>query len=291
MKVTVVIPTYNRPETLRKALEGYLQQSASEQIGEILVVDDGSTDSTAEVVAQFRRGERGLIRYHRQENKGPAAARNVGIRNAANPLILFTDDDIVPSPTLVVEHIRWHQQFPEEETAVLGQVTWAPEVKATPFMKWYGSDGPLYAYAQFTGRTELAYDCFYTCNLSAKTDFLRGHGGFDEDFKTAAFEDLEFGYRLKKSGLRLRYNADALAYHHQHVTFADACRRSRKASVAAKIFETKEAGQQGRTSPFRQACNQLLKFGALPLAPMKALMDLRVPLPWIVYRLMYRVYR
>jgi glycosyltransferase involved in cell wall biosynthesis len=282
--LSVVIPTYNRCETLRKALSAHLDQTARENISEIIVVDDGSTDSTRDVVDKLAERSPISIRYFRQENKGPAAARNLGIREASSELILFSDDDIVPSPTLVAEHLDWHRRFPEPSTAVLGDVTWAQEVKPTPFMRWYGSD-------------------FYTCNLSVKTAFLRSHGFFDEEFKVAAYEDIELAYRLKKAGMRLLYSAKAQAYHQQHVSFDDACRRARKSRLAEEIFKKKEAGMyyyasrrgltasflERRLLPFRKRLVLLRKPLAWALLPLKSVMDWRVPLPWSVYRIMLRI--
>src|SRR5258708_26630688 len=80
--LTVVIPTFNRAPVLKKALEAYLTQGAPEGIYELLVVDDGSTDETPSLVDEISRRAPFPIRYFRQENKGPAAARNVGIREA-----------------------------------------------------------------------------------------------------------------------------------------------------------------------------------------------------------------
>jgi glycosyltransferase involved in cell wall biosynthesis len=289
--LTVVIPTYNRAGILQKALDAYRMQSAPELIQELIVVDDGSTDETQVVVLGALRDSPFPVHYLRQSNKGPAAARNMGIREAASELILFTDDDIIPERTLVAEHLRWHNRFSESSVAVLGYVTWSPEVNATPFMKWYGSDGPLFAYARFSHRIEIEHAYFYSCNLSLKTEFLRKCGTFDEDFKVAACEDLELGYRLNKAGMQLLYNREALAYHHQHVSFEDACRRAKKCSTAWEVFGRKEAGR-AQKAPRRLTLYRLLKKRmASPLAPFKGFMSSRVPLPWIVYRAMFAIYR
>jgi len=301
--LSVVIPTYNRSEILQQAVSAHLKQTAVENVSEIIVVDDGSTDSTRDVVAMLSERSSISIRYFRQENKGPAAARNLGIREACSELVLFTDDDIIPRPTLVAEHLDWHRRFPESSTAVLGNVTWAPEVRITPFMEWYGTDA-LFSYAHFTGRTELDYTDFYTCNLSLKTAFLRQNGTFDEEFKVAAYEDIELGYRLKKAGMRLLYNPNALAYHRQYISFDDACRRARKTGPAEEIFKRKEAGiyfgsQQilalspldRRLQPWKKQMHFLKKYLAWAFLPLKCAMDWRVPLPWNIYRMMLRIYR
>src|ERR1017187_5413753 len=93
--LSVIIPTYNREKLLAKALEAYLAQSSPQLVHELLVVDDGSTDNTESIVRGFSSRSPFPIRYLRQPNKGPAAARNLGIREAASSLVLFTDSDIV----------------------------------------------------------------------------------------------------------------------------------------------------------------------------------------------------
>src|SRR5260370_23800161 len=87
--------------------------------------------------------------YLRQSNKGPAAARNYGIREARSPIVLFTDSDIVPERDLVSQHAEWHRESPQTSRAILGYVTWPAAPKPTPFMSWYGDVRPLFAYRQF----------------------------------------------------------------------------------------------------------------------------------------------
>jgi glycosyltransferase involved in cell wall biosynthesis len=288
--LSVVIPTYNRCGTLQKVLSAYLNQTALQSINEILVVDDGSTDSTSTIVDHISKGSVVPIRYVRQQNRGPAAARNVGIRKATSGLILFTDDDIIPDPILVAEHLDWHRRFPELSTAVLGHVTWAPEVNPTPFMKWYGSDA-LFAYARLVGRTEIDYTNFYTCNLSLKTEFLRSNGMFDEDFKIAACEDIELGFRLVEAGMHLLYNNKALAYHHQYISFDEACRRHRKSVAARELFAQKVAGRSQQMLTTSSVKQRFKKCLAPPLSLLKGSMDWNVALPRTVYRTMFRICR
>jgi glycosyltransferase involved in cell wall biosynthesis len=290
--VSVVIPTHNRCETLKKAISAYQTQSAPEEVSEIIVVDDGSTDLTGAVVSQIAKESAIAIRYFRQENKGPAAARNLGIREAKSELILFTDDDIIPERDLVAEHLKWHRANPRETTAVLGFVTWSPDLAPTPFMDWYGSE-VLFTFAKLTDQAEADYRYFYTCNVSLKKDFLREKGIFDEDFKSAAYEDIELGFRLHAAGMQLLYNAHAVAYHDQFISFRDACRRYRKSLAGAAIFRQKEAGRcqshlLQETSPDRVRVKRWL--GAV-LYPFKFLVDWRIPLPSGVYRTLFRVYR
>lgn len=89
--ISVIIPTYNRAERLVKAIESVLHQSLPP--AEIVVVDDGSTDHTAELIDRISRSSSPPIRYFRQLNRGPAAARNYGIGRARHSYLAFLDSD------------------------------------------------------------------------------------------------------------------------------------------------------------------------------------------------------
>lgn len=291
MKVSVVIPTHNRQDTLQKAIQAYLNQTVPSNLFEILAVDDGSSDGTPRVVAGFIGSGPIGIRYFREEQRGPAAARNLGIRESVGEIILFSDDDIVPARNLVAEHISWHEKYPETCVAVLGYVTWAPEVEATPFMKWYGERGPLFAYAHFAGRTQIDSRFFYSCNVSLKAEFLRNNGTFDEEFTSAAFEDTELGYRLAKRGMRLLYNPFAVGYHYQRFSLEDACRRVQRVVAARRILERKEAGisllelESPRNSGLTKRLGKWMAARLVgALTPFRHLLDSRVNLPSFVYR-------
>jgi len=90
--VSVIIPTYNRAHFLAEAINSVLEQTYKNY--EIIVIDDGSTDGTSEIVKQFGN----KIRYFYQENRGPSAARNTGIKNAIGDLVAFIDSDDVWLP-------------------------------------------------------------------------------------------------------------------------------------------------------------------------------------------------
>jgi GT2 family glycosyltransferase len=291
--LSVIIPTYNRRDVLLKALEAYRVQSASHMIHELLVVDDGSTDDTESVVREYAGRAPFQVRYLRQRNQGQATARNYGIREAQSNLVLFTDSDIIPGRDLVEQHIQWHNANPRLSTAVLGYVTWSPEVKATPFMRWYGEEA-LLGYRFLRGRREADFRFFYTCNLSLKTEYLRTCGQFDEEFKTYGWEDIELGYRLTQKGLQMLYNRDAIAYHYQFVSFEDACRKAAKTLEARRIFDRKEAGrywlaeQSNRTATVRFRVVTWLEAGVASIFRLsKRLPDSRLPLPSRVYRCLY----
>lgn len=292
--VTVVIPTFNRAGVLEKALDAYSSQSASELIRELIVVDDGSTDNTKAVVEEASRKCAFEVRYLRQPNSGPATARNVGIREARAEIILFTDSDIVPDREMVSQHVRWHQVNLADSVAVLGYVTWPQEPRPTPFMKWLGEHGALFAYHRLRSQREISYRYMYTCNLSFKASFLRASGLFDEEFKSAAWEDIELGFRLSQAGLRLLHNREAVAYHHQYFTFGDVLRKAEANAAATIVFARTPAGhefeklQRSKLAGLRYRIAKLaaLMVGSV-VRPAAALLDSYIPLPASLYRALY----
>lgn len=294
LALTVIIPTFNRVAVLGKALDGYQQQTAPEGIRELIVVDDGSTDNTESLVAAVAAHSIFTVRYIRQSNMGPAAARNRGIREAQGEIVLFSDSDIVPGREMVQEHLNWHERNPEAASAVLGCVAWPEGFQATPFMDWYGNNGPLFAYSRLRHEDAVSFEQFYSCNISLKTQFMREHGFFDEEFRAAAFEDIELGYRLSRAGLRLRYNERALAYHYQSFTFAEACRKAKANEAWARLFYSKEAGKTILASQSKRQSRLTYRFAKWVansiesvVKPASGIVDSKIRLPGIVYHLLY----
>src|SRR2546428_8128565 len=132
MTWSVIIPTYNRADILAKCLTALEHQTIPEEF-EVLVVDDGSTDRTPQLLAQWQSNKY-RFRFLRQQNKKPAAARNLGIDHATGDLILFLGDDIIASPQLLAEHKQGHNRG--SDAAVLGYTVWASELHVTRFMRY-----------------------------------------------------------------------------------------------------------------------------------------------------------
>lgn len=294
MQASVIIPTYNRAEVLRKTLVGYAEQTGDHEMCEVLVIDDGSKDHTAEVVRECMPLFSIPLRYLHQQNSGLAAARNHAIREAKGDLILFGDDDIIPGPHLAEQHAAWHKKFPEEHVGVLGFVPWSPSVRPTPFMQWSGLYGPQFNFGYFKPGMELDFRHAYFCNTSVKASFLARHGVFSETFRTYGYEDIELSYRLKKQGYRLLYNPDAVGYHNKYETLENTIQRVEALYRSWPEFGRTEAGQhflelwraQRRKPPSRvkaaaKALLRPLKSAAIPLV--RPLVNTHVPLPYWLY--------
>ena len=143
---------------------------------------------------------------------GASGARNAGWRAGRAPLLLFIDDDILPDPRLIEEHLAWHAESPELEVGVLGHVRWASELRVTPFMRWL-EHGIQFNYPSITGE-ETMWGNFYTANVSVKRALVESVGGFDEQRLPYGYEDLDLALRMHEhAGLRLRYNRRASAEH------------------------------------------------------------------------------
>lgn len=297
-QLSIIIPTYNRKDILLRTLKGFEVQTARAEILEILVVDDGSTDGTEAAIADFALASPITIRYLANPKKGPGPARNYGIREAKGALILLGDDDIIPSPTLVAEHVSWNRKYPADSFAMLGHVSWSPEVHPTPFMEWLGLDGVLFGFRRLTPGREVGFQFFYSCNTSIKRDFLIREGLFDETFRAYGYEDTELAYRLTSQGLRVFYNSQAIGYHYKRFSYADACRRQEMLYAARVQFETTEAGralkdQLAQAKPLtlkRRTMLAVARAIAPFLAPLTPLFDTQIRLPRIVYSLVYFFY-
>jgi GT2 family glycosyltransferase len=212
MDLTLIIPTRDRRAILCETL-ARLEPQAREVAFEVVVVNDGSTDDTREVVEGLAaRTPFDLVRLE-ESGSGPATARNRGLAVARAPVCLFLDDDTWPREDLLVRHRDFHRRRPEPQAALLGRVVIAPAPPPTPFMRWL-ADTHL-GYGAISDAENVGGRHFYSGNVSVKTELVRGVGGFDEGFRTAAHDDIDLGLRLERSGLRLVYDPHAVVEHHQ----------------------------------------------------------------------------
>lgn len=241
--ISVIIPTHNRKEILVKLLKALFHQSVPKEHYEIVVVDDGSTDGTETFIQSTLQSSPVEIRYFSQSNKGPAAARNLGIRQAKGDIVVIIGDDISVTSTFIEEHEKSHSNHTDMLIGILGYITWSPELTVTPFMHWLENGGPQFSYYQIEQRTDVTDDIvcyFYTSNISFKKKLFENYGFFDEEFPYAAFEDTELGFRLRKAGLRLLYNKKAIAYHYHPMTLESVSRRMQKVGESMHILFRKQ---------------------------------------------------
>ncbi len=213
-KVSVIIPTYNRLERLQRVLDGLQQQTYPLAQCEIIVVSDGSTDGTN---AYLETPQTSLpIIPVIQANQGVAATRNHGIQHATGEFVLFLDDDVVPTPALIAEHIGTHTTS-TDDIVVLGPMLTPPDFTMVPWVQWEQAMLVKQYADMLAGRWQPTARQFYTGNTSLARRFLLAAGGFDPTFRRA--EDVELAYRLARYGLRFVFNPNAIGYHYAERSF------------------------------------------------------------------------
>jgi len=223
-QVSVVLTTYDRPKLLEKILSGFANQTARREDFEVIIVDDGSEPPVKEVVQKFS-GQINTV-YLYQPNSGLAAARNNGIRAARGQIVLFSDDDDMPGPELIAQHLRSHRQNPDERIAVLGHLDWHKDLQVTPLMHYITHIG-----GEYFGYDRLQDGQFYDVwkwwggLISAKLSLLRSvEGPFDIGLRFG-YEDTELACRLLHKDVKVLYNARARSFILRAVDFESFCKR------------------------------------------------------------------
>ncbi|MBL7196669.1 MAG: glycosyltransferase [Candidatus Omnitrophica bacterium] len=264
--LSVIIPTHNRKDVLEKCLTALFNQSLDKSNYEIIIIDDGSNDGTERIVKSLMKDSVYRLKYFSQENRGPAAARNIGIKNAKGKIVLFLGDDIIASYNLLEGHCDWHRRYPEQNLAILGQVDWSPEIKITPFVKFLDREKIQFEHPQTHDLQRLSYRYFYSSNVSVKKSFLFiDNSLFDEDFKYAAYEDVELGYRLQKKGMIIRYNKNAIGYHFHPSSLNEYCRRMLNVGESLVILSSKHSEAFSISLPKVPLHKKILKKYTFPI--------------------------
>lgn len=195
LDLSVVVPTYNQSDLLQESLRALADQTLPKDAYEIVVVDDGSTDQTEEVLRAFGPPVK-VIRF--PENRGRSAARNAGIRAASASLIVLVDSDIIVRPDFLASHLHVHHR---EGPGILsrGPVIDVPNIQST-------RDGQI---------PHLVASPAYltTANAALAKDALVRAGLFDEGFSGYGWEDFDLGLRLKRLGVRRVWCRQAVAFH------------------------------------------------------------------------------
>ena len=207
--VSVVIPAYNAVATLGRCLAALSAQSRSPD--EIIVVDDGSTDDTAELARRYG------VRVVRQANAGPAAARNAGARAAHGDLLLFTDADCAPAPDWVERLVATFSD--STVSGAKGVYQTAQTELVARFVQIEYED----KYDRMRGQERI--DFVDTYSAAYRRDLFLQAGGFDTAFPTASVEDQEFSFRLAQAGHRLVFVPDARVAHLHDRTLVEYVRR------------------------------------------------------------------
>jgi glycosyltransferase involved in cell wall biosynthesis len=197
MRATIQLCTYNRSALLERVLDACFEQTPPRDDYEIVLVNDGSTDDTPAVIERARARATCAFVVVDQPNSGLAKGRNTGIAHSSGERIIFIDDDVLPLPNFVEEHLRTEAAHPQ--AIVRGGAINVESFDDLPV--------PLWTIKDYSG------NYFWTTNVSVPLATIREVGGFNESFSEYGWEDIDVGLRLRFRGTKAVFNPKALVYH------------------------------------------------------------------------------
>jgi glycosyltransferase involved in cell wall biosynthesis len=195
MKISVVIATFNRKDSLRATLNSIFAQDYPVTDFEVIIISDGSTDGTDAMLDRIDRPAGLTFKYFRQANRGPAAARNVGVKAAVGDVIAFTDDDCLPQR-------KWLSTIDRElsDAAVVG-------LQGRTYSDAKGITPLTHQIENLHGTNDVP-----TCNAAYRRSVLLAVGGFDDKFPFPHNEDADLAWRIMKIG-KIKFCPDMLVHH------------------------------------------------------------------------------
>lgn len=199
MRFSVIVPAYDSRGTIASCLEALLHQSVPPDEYEIIVVDDGSSDGTGEIVRRYD------VTYLPQPYRGPAAARNLGVAQAAGDIVLFTDADCVPAADWIEK-----MSLPFDDDEIVG-VKGTYQTRQRELMARFVQLEYEDKYERM--RKTRFVDFVDTYSAGYRRDVLLANDGFDTGFPGASVEDQELSFRLSKRGYKMVFQPEAIVYH------------------------------------------------------------------------------
>jgi len=202
-QVSVIIPTHNAEQTIGICLNALMNQTVPLDSYEVIVVDDGSIDSTCVQVEKFKD-----VRLFVQQNAGPSAARNLGLEQAQGEIVFFTDDDCEPTEDWIKQMLS-----PFQGTEIVG-------VKGT-YLTRQEELVPRFVQLEFEDKydrmaQEKYIDFIDTYSAGYRKSVLLSNNGFDTTFPVSSVEDQELSFRLAQQGFKMVFEPRAKVYHLHH---------------------------------------------------------------------------
>lgn len=228
----MIIPTYNGAHKLPSILNAIAEQNVKPD--EVLIVVDGSTDNTQEVLDQFRNCVFNLKAVY-QENRGRAGVRNKGAKEAKGKLLIFFDDDMYPEPSCIEKHVSFHAEH--KNSIVTGGIKENPQASKADLHQFrvYLSEKWTNTLKQSSGTKLKKENLFLSAaNFSIPRSLFWKIGGFDEQLNDA--EDFDLAVRAWKASIPLYYYHEAFSWHNDIVTGEGYIRRLRQYHKAQYIL-------------------------------------------------------
>ena len=224
IKLSIIIPTYNRKDMLKECVHSLFKQTYSKNGYEVIVVDDGSIDGTDNLVQDIQKNNKG-IRYYKQENQGPAAARNLGASKSKGEILVFTDSDCVAPPEFLEKIIGCFKRHPEVSACGGQSVSIFTNSFFTGLSKYYET---LYKKGKKKDKVFFQLEPIALVNsgrFSIKKDIFQKVKGFNVKFKWSAGEDMDLGFKLLRNEYSICFTDSFFVYHHERGSCIDEIKR------------------------------------------------------------------
>lgn len=192
--VSIIVPTYNRLNELKKCLNALSHLNYPKKSFEVIVIEDGGNDGTEKYMKNFIKKNKNF-KYIRQKNAGPARARNLGIRKSKGEIIFFLDDDDLVPKDWIELHLRWYK---DKNVAGVGgnhffkKISWADSYYLARYLDEFLN-------VQRWNKKDITKG-LATANCSYRKKVLDEVGGFDETYPLAAGEDVDLTQRVMALG-------------------------------------------------------------------------------------------
>ncbi|MEA1964957.1 MAG: glycosyltransferase [Candidatus Aerophobetes bacterium] len=225
IKASIVIPSYNRKEILKEVLTALFNQSYPQDKYEIVLVDDGSTDGTEQMISSLFSPCK--VKYLRNKQRmGAPKTRNRGVKKAEGEFIIFVDSDVIVLSDFIEQHLNYHKKY--------GDVIVNGELIQISSLDEVGK--------KRKGVFDISFSPFDTANVSIRKKFLLEVGLFDESFSVYGWQDIELGYRLIKRGLKRKKNRSALGYHYKKKGYFNLnylCEKEKRRGISGALYYKK----------------------------------------------------
>jgi glycosyltransferase involved in cell wall biosynthesis len=243
MDASIIIPTYNRKDALLETLKTLVQVDYPAGAWEAVVFDDGSTDGTDEAIQKWIDETKAPVRFFKQQNAGPARARNRGAEEARGDFLIFIDNDILVKPDFIRQHVETLKSNPG--CWVVGRVVHPPQLRDTPFGR-YRDDVWEQFHQSHATENIVETNGITAANLSLPKKDFGTIGNFDESFTIASCEDWELGMRARIAGIKALYHPGIVTLHNDWaVDLRKFCERQRLYSISDVLLWRK----YGEASP------------------------------------------
>ncbi len=227
LTVSVIVPVYNGAETIVACLESLLAQDYPVDYYEIIVVENGSTDNTSDVVGRYP-----AVRLLHSPLRGPGPARNYGIARSEAKIIAFTDADCIAEPDWLTELVKGYTS--PEIGGVGGKITAYEHSELTSVERFSCEHSPL---INFVSGEDEFLPHLYTANASFLRELLNQVNGFNPRLMTA--EDVDLSWRIQlNASAKLTYCDDAIIHHHHRATTKGLARQYRQYGFGEILLDT-----------------------------------------------------